>query len=102
MTKLQQEASDYKDGLMFRDTDWDTAVIRAFKAGAQTILENPGDFGLVRQEDVDAGIRLRIDQVKATDELIAKYREALERIANSHSESPGEDGLIEIAIGALK
>lgn len=55
-----------------------------YVAGAQTILDNPSDFGLVEKRLVDAGIQLRIETVKACEETHLqneKYREALEKIA---------------------
>lgn len=53
------------------------AYVYGFKAGAQTILENPQDWGLTYPHSQKLA-----EEVLAMESQLTKYREALERIAN--------------------
>lgn len=74
---------EIKDKLK-RTAEQDGSVTEySFIKGAQTILDNPEEWGLVEKRLVDAGIQLRIETVKTCEETHLqneKYREALERI----------------------
>lgn len=69
-TKLEQLASDYGNRCM------STASTDGFEAGAQTILDNPQEWDLVRYEDY-------LKHSKRTLSENERYREALESIANA-------------------
>lgn len=54
-----------------------------FTNGAQAILENPSEWGLVEKRLVDEGIQLRIETIKTCEETHLKnekYKEALEHV----------------------
>lgn len=52
----------------------------AYFSGAQTILENPGEWGLISLNESNILFADNMDLVKSET---AKYREALERIVNT-------------------
>jgi|GEM_PF-2921557 len=120
--KLEQAAikSADRDQVMYYPAR--ASYFDGFTAAAQTILENPGEWGLVPKaqhdhymakytslvEWYDKLMGTPCEQVRHRQEIesmqsqLTKYREALERIANTYSGSPDTDGLIEIADEALK
>lgn len=82
-----------------------------FTNGAQTILENPSEWGLVEKRLVDAGIQLRIETIKTCEETHSqneKYKEVLERIIVESEDNEQVDwmyvaeNMVEIAKEALK
>lgn len=82
------------------------AYVYGYKAGAETILENPGEWGLVEKRLVDAGIQLRIGTVKACEEVHSrneKYRGALEAIKSEcDPNNPTHEKFWRIAFNATK
>lgn len=56
------------------------AYVYGFKAGAQTILENPVEWELIAKRDVLSDIESLELEHKLVLSQLAKYREALERI----------------------
>lgn len=78
------------------------AYVYGYKAGAQTILENPSEWGLVHPHSQKLA-----EEVLATESQLAKYREALERIIQQHDQNIPDScslarGLAVIAKEALK
>lgn len=91
-TKLEQLASDYGNRCM------STASTDGFEAGAQTILENPGEWGLCQKDDVakertkwvkayshndkekNSALMHQVNEIEELQSQLTKYRKALERI----------------------
>jgi len=76
-----------------------------FKHGAQTILDNPSEFGLATKEDVMSKIRLLHEaenrwgsKVKDLESQLTKYRELLGRLKELHSDHELTCVLIEEAL----
>lgn len=71
----------------------------AYFSGAQTILENPSEWGLIEEkslystlkstvlesENKDIRVNLMSAKIKGLQSQLTKYREALERIVNTSS-----------------
>lgn len=80
--KLEQAAFEAARSTEQRDKPINTAIERShavkwFKAGAQTILDNPSEWDLIKWEDY-----LKYNQHFQSQ--LSRYREALERIANAN------------------
>lgn len=66
-------------------------AVFSFTKGAEHVIDNPSDFGLVEKRLVDAGVQIRIETVKACEETHLKnekYREALESLECFTSDNP--------------
>src|SRR5690606_21550011 len=92
--QLDQSAFDAAKSVEQRDKPISTAIERShvakwFKIGAQTILDNPKEWGLMpildsmqAIEDSDSDWKEALSDLKDENE---RYREALERIVNTSS-----------------
>jgi hypothetical protein len=83
--KLEQEATEYASGKSVSFTDPWYIREESYKAGAQTILDNPKEWGLATKEVVMSKIKLLHDvesrwwiKVKELESQLFRYREALE------------------------
>ena len=83
-----------------------TVTTYSYIRGAQTILDNPEEWGLVEKRLVDAGIQLRIETVKSCEEVHSrneKYREVLEAIKSEcDPNNPTHEKIWRIAFNATK
>lgn len=107
--KLEQAADALFEHKGYSFTPCDYAMRKGFLKGAQTILENPEQWGLcslkVHKQAVKTFDKITMDAINAEMEVVdernrlqsqlTKYREALERLLEENMCSHAGDELIE-------
>lgn len=99
--KIEQEVKAYTTAYIHNYGQHIGDIVkRDFISIYQNILENPAEWGLVHPHSQKLA-----EEVLAMESQLAKYREALGRIANEDDEPLGDVGIVEakwIAKEALK